>query len=105
MSCDTLADAITSSLCRVTNGLYARELIPMETVNHIQTAKGISDLLKASQLVSVIQKQLECSRNPDQYLIDTCHVLMNQHQNKSLVDIATSILLQLGEYNAKAHNY
>ena len=65
----------------------------METVNHIQTATGISHLLKSSQLVSVLQRQLEVSLNPEQYLIDICHVLINQQ----LTDIATSILHQLGE--------
>ncbi|XP_019852853.1 PREDICTED: uncharacterized protein LOC109582555 [Amphimedon queenslandica] len=94
MNYATLVDAITSCLYRVTHELYAKELIPMETVNHIQTAKGISDLLKTGQLVSVIQRQLECSCDPRQYLIDTCHVLMNQ-RHKSLVDITTSIFLKL----------
>ncbi|XP_019856773.1 PREDICTED: uncharacterized protein LOC109585220 [Amphimedon queenslandica] len=94
MNYATLVDAITSCLYRVTHELYAKELIPMETINHIQTAKGISDLRKTGQLVSVIQRQLECSYDPRQYLIDTCHVLMNQ-RHKSLVDIATSILLKL----------
>ena len=96
MSYATLVNAITASFYRVINGLYAKELTPMKTVNYIQTAKGISDLVTAGKLVSVKQRQLECSRNPDQYLIDTCHVLRKQHQ-KSLVDIATYILFQLGE--------
>ena len=55
MNYATLVDAVTDNLYRVTNGLYAKGLIPMETVNHIQTATGISHLLKSSQLVSVIQ--------------------------------------------------
>uniref|UniRef100_A0A1X7TA33 NACHT domain-containing protein n=1 Tax=Amphimedon queenslandica TaxID=400682 RepID=A0A1X7TA33_AMPQE len=92
----TLVDAITDNLYRVTNGLYAKGLIPMETVNHIQTATGISHLLKSSQLVSVIQRQLESSLNPEQYLIDICHVLINQ-QHRTLTDIATSILHQLDQ--------
>ena len=68
----------------------------METVNHIQTAAAISDTMKSSQLVSVIQRQLESSLNPEQYLIDICHVLINQ-QHRTLTDIANSILHQLGE--------
>ena len=95
MNYATLVDAITNNLYRVTNGLYAKGLIPMETVNHIQTAAS-SDVVKTGQLMSVLQKQLESSLNPEQYLIDICHVLINQ-QHRTLTDIATSILHQLGE--------
>ena len=103
MNYATLVDAITTNLYRVTNELYAKGLIPMETVNHIQTATGMSHLVKSSQLVSVLQQQLESiekqlgsSLNPEQYLINICHVLINQ-QYRTLTDIATSILHQLGE--------
>ena len=96
MNYATLVDAITNNLYRVTNGLYAKGLIPMETVNHIQTAAAFSDIVKSGQLMSVLQKQLESSRNPEQYLIDICHVLINQ-QHRTLTDIATSMLHQLGE--------
>ena len=95
MNYATLVDAITNNLYRVTNGLYAKGLIPMETVNHIQTATS-SDVVKSGQLMSVLQKQLESSLNPEQYLIDICHVLINQ-QHRTLTDIATSILHKLGE--------
>ena len=68
----------------------------METVTHIQTATGISDLVKSGQLMSILQTQLEASRTPDQYVIDICHVLINQ-QHQTLTDIAINILHQLGE--------
>ena len=68
----------------------------METVTHIQTATGISDIVKSSQLMSTLQTQLEASVTPDHYLIDICHVLINQ-QHQTLTVIATSILHQLGE--------
>ena len=95
MNYATLVDAVTNNLYRVTNGLYAKGLIPMETVNNIQTAAS-SDVVKSGQLVSVIQKQLESSHNPEMYLINICHVLINQ-QHCTLTDIATSILHELGE--------
>ena len=95
MNYATLVDAITNNLYRVTNRLYAKGLIPMETINHIQTY-GLSDVVKTGQLMSMIQKQLESSLNPEQYLIDICYVLINQ-QHRTLTDIATSILHQLGE--------
>ena len=68
----------------------------METVTHIQTATGMSDFLKSGQLMATLQKQLEASLTPDQYLIDTCHVLINQ-QDKTLTDIAKNILQELGQ--------
>ena len=71
-------------------------MIPIETVTHIQTATGISDLVKSGQLMSTLQTQLKASLTPDQYLIDICHVLINQ-QHQTLTDIATNILHQLGE--------
>ena len=61
---------------------------------HVQ---GLADNKKASNLVHVLEVQLESSLNPEQYLIDTCHVLINQ-QHRTLTDIATSILHQLGEW-------
>ena len=67
----------------------------METVTHIQTATGISDFVKSSQLMSTLQTQLEASLTPDKYLIDICHVLNQQTQ--TLTDIATNILHQLGK--------
>uniref|UniRef100_A0A1X7TD40 NACHT domain-containing protein n=1 Tax=Amphimedon queenslandica TaxID=400682 RepID=A0A1X7TD40_AMPQE len=91
-----LTDAITTNLYRVTDALYAEGLIPLDTKENIQTVTGISDYRKSSQLVAVIQRQLESSLNPEQYLIDICHVLINQ-QHRTLTDIATSILHQLGQ--------
>ena len=56
----------------------------------------MTDYNKAMKLLRVIQGQLEASPTPDQYLIDICHVLINQ-QHQTLTDIATNILHQLGE--------
>ncbi|XP_019858940.1 PREDICTED: uncharacterized protein LOC109587145 [Amphimedon queenslandica] len=93
MNYATLVDAITNNLYRVTNGLYAKGLIPMETVNHIQTAAS-SDVVKSGKLMSVLQQQLESSLNPGQYLTEICYVLTTQ-QDCTLTDILTSILHQL----------
>ena len=93
----SLADAITVSLHGVTNALYAKGLITAETKSHIQTATGISDLKKSSRLVTVLEALLSSSHDPDQYLANICHVLMNQN-HKTLADIATSILHQLGKH-------
>uniref|UniRef100_A0A1X7T922 NACHT domain-containing protein n=1 Tax=Amphimedon queenslandica TaxID=400682 RepID=A0A1X7T922_AMPQE len=89
----TLADAITTNLCRVTDALYAKGLIPLDTKEFIHTATGISDYKKSSYLVSEIQRHLGSS---DQYLKNLCRVFINQ-QHRTLTDIATSILHQLGQ--------
>uniref|UniRef100_A0A1X7U917 NACHT domain-containing protein n=1 Tax=Amphimedon queenslandica TaxID=400682 RepID=A0A1X7U917_AMPQE len=91
-----LTDAITTNLYRITDALYAEGLIPLDTKENIQTVTGISDYRKSSQLLSVIQRQLQSSLNPEHYLIDICHVLINQ-QHRTLTDIATSILHKLGQ--------
>ena len=91
-----LTEAISVSLHGVTNALYAKGLITTDTKSHIQTATGISDLLKSSQLVTKLEALLSSSHDPDQYLINICHALIDQN-HKTLADIATSILRQLGK--------
>ena len=91
-----LTDAITVSLHGVTNALYTKGLITAETKSYIQTATGISDIQKSSRLVTILEALLSSSHDPDQYLTDICHVLIDQN-HKTLTDIATSILRQLGK--------
>ena len=91
-----LADAITNNLFRVTNELYSKGLIPQQALDDALVMGVITDYNKAMELLLVIQGQLESSPTPDQYLIDICHVLINQ-QDLPLTDIANSILHQLGE--------
>ena len=94
--CNSLPGAITASLHGVTKALYAKKLITKETKSYIQTATGISDFQKSSQLVTTLEALLSSSCDPDQYLIDICHVLIDQN-HETLADIATSILHQLGK--------
>ena len=93
-----LTDAISTNLYRVTDALYAKGLISQGTKAEIHTTKGIiPDYQKSCQLLSALQTQLEASLTPDKYLIDICHVLINQ-QHKTLKDIATNMLQKLGEW-------
>ena len=57
---------------------------------------GENESKKTGKLLITLQATLESFDNPEQYLIDICHVLINQ-QHRTLTDIATSILHQLGE--------
>ena len=102
--CDSLPDAITASLHEVTNALYAKGLITIETKSHIQTATGISDFKKSSHLVTILEIILSSSHDPDQYLTNICHVLIDQN-HKTLTDIATSILCQLGKHLYMHYTY
>uniref|UniRef100_A0A1X7TTC5 NACHT domain-containing protein n=1 Tax=Amphimedon queenslandica TaxID=400682 RepID=A0A1X7TTC5_AMPQE len=92
---DKLVHAISVNLYNVTDTLYAKELIPQQTKEEMHVL-GITNNEKSSKLVNVIEQQLKSSLNPEQYLIDICHVLINQ-QHRTLTDIATSILHQLGQ--------
>ena len=57
-----------------------------------------TNTLKAMELLTVIQQQLKArSSKSDQYLVDICHVLIQQ-QHQTLNDIVTSMLQQLGQY-------
>ena len=94
-----LVDAITNNLHRITNGLYSKGLVPQHALDYVLVL-GLDDYTKAKKLFHTIQRHLEASLTPDQYLSDICHVLIliNQ-QDLTLTDIATNILHQLGEYN------
>ena len=91
-----LTNAISNDVLRVTNGLYSKGLIPQQALDDVLVMGVMTDYNKAMKQVRIIQTQLEASLTPDQYLIDICHVLINQ-QHQTLTDIATNILHQLGE--------
>uniref|UniRef100_A0A1X7T196 NACHT domain-containing protein n=1 Tax=Amphimedon queenslandica TaxID=400682 RepID=A0A1X7T196_AMPQE len=93
---DKLVHAISVNLYNVTDALYAKELIPQQTKEEVHVL-GVTNYEKSSKLVNAIEGELKAKlNNPEQYLIDICHVLINQ-QHCILTDIATSILHQLGQ--------
>uniref|UniRef100_A0A1X7TJF6 Uncharacterized protein n=1 Tax=Amphimedon queenslandica TaxID=400682 RepID=A0A1X7TJF6_AMPQE len=92
---DKLVGSISIDIQRTVYALYAKELIPQQTKWEM-LVPAVDNYTKAANLMNVIEKQLESSLNPEQYLIDICHVLINQ-QHCTLTDIATSILHQLGQ--------
>lgn len=87
------ADLATTNLYAVTDALYAKRLILQETKIDIYSITGESDSRKVGKLLIILEQQLESSCDPDQYLIDTCHVLMNKK-----IAIADSILHSIGKY-------
>ncbi|XP_019860121.1 PREDICTED: uncharacterized protein LOC109588389, partial [Amphimedon queenslandica] len=90
----TLTRSISTDFSKTASALYAKGLIPETTKDQI-FIPGISDFNKAAKLVTVIGHQLP-SDNPEQYLIDVCHVLIDQ-KNPALTENAASILDQLGQ--------
>uniref|UniRef100_A0A1X7TEL2 Death domain-containing protein n=1 Tax=Amphimedon queenslandica TaxID=400682 RepID=A0A1X7TEL2_AMPQE len=89
-----LVDSISIDIPRTAYALYAKELIPQQTKQEM-LVPAVDNYIKAAKLMNVIEKQLESSLNPEQYLTDVCLVLISQ-QHRTLTDIATSILHQLG---------
>ena len=56
----------------------------------------IDDYQKASNLVNVIEGQLDSSTNQDKFLLDVCHVLIDlKHQ--PLTDLAVFMLEETGD--------
>uniref|UniRef100_A0A1X7UV78 NACHT domain-containing protein n=1 Tax=Amphimedon queenslandica TaxID=400682 RepID=A0A1X7UV78_AMPQE len=90
-----LVDSISIDIPRTAYALYAEGLIPQQTKQEM-LVPAVDNYTKAANLMDVIEKQLKSSLSPEQYLIDICHVLINQ-QHRTLTDIATSILHQLGQ--------
>ena len=84
-----LTAAISDSLPRVTDELYAEGLIPQETKENVLLPEN--NYTKASGLVNVIGRQLESSHDPVRYLTKVCDILKCQQQ-QTLVDIAASML-------------
>uniref|UniRef100_A0A1X7SX60 NACHT domain-containing protein n=1 Tax=Amphimedon queenslandica TaxID=400682 RepID=A0A1X7SX60_AMPQE len=91
-----LTDGISQDLYKITTELHAKGLIPQHAVDDVLVMGVMTDYTKAMKLMSVLRGQLESSLEPEQYLINICHVLINQ-QHRTLTDIATSILHQLGQ--------
>ena len=91
--CDKLTVKLAIDLDRVTNALYAKELITQQTKDEMHVL-GTTDYKKSCKLFTDIMRQLESSFNFNQYLINICHVFIN-HQ--ALVEIASSILYELGK--------
>ena len=93
---EDLTNVMTTSLYRITDALYARELITLDTKINIYSTTGEDESRKAGRLVIRLEKLLKASSDPDRFLINICHVLINQ-QNKTITNIASSMLHQLGK--------
>ena len=93
---EDLANVMTVSLYRITDALYAKGLITLDTKINIYSTTGEDESKKAGKLVIGLERLLQTSSDPGQFLINICHVLINQ-QNKTITNIASSMLRQLGK--------
>ena len=93
-----LVKCITPVVYSVTDELFANQLIPFDTSNHIRSITGESDYRKASNLVHTLL--LLCSINPDpvQYLTKVCNVMLQNQTNEQLREISISLLQKLGKH-------
>jgi hypothetical protein len=84
-------------LSSVTEALYSKRLIPFGIKDKVMTAQGIGvgNNEKAIYLVHVLDGLIQARRDPNEYLINICHVLIDQH-HQPLTDVANTILHQLG---------
>lgn len=95
---DKLPQIIATTLYEITDALYAKELIPSQAKQSMHV-EAVDPYTKASNLMLVIETELDVSSNPTQYFIDVCHILINQgHQ--ALTDIAQCMLKEIGNLHA-----
>ena len=86
-----LSSLIASSLHDVTNELFVKRLITLETRDKMFVMGLLTDDTKASQLMSALQRKLEGHSEPDKYLINICDALITIEDNSDLVDLANTI--------------
>ena len=88
-----LSNAITSDLYRVTDRLFAKNLIG-QGIQQSTTIEAIPDYCKASKLVYELYKQLQDHNDPKQYLTKICNILLKLHDQR-LTDIVNNIKAKL----------
>ena len=90
-----LTQAVSVNLVKVVAKLHDKKLISDETRENALMMGVITDFIKASKLVGVLQTQLSCSIDPRQYLIDVCNAL-NELKDAKLTEHANAMLKELG---------
>ena len=85
-----LANLIAPILYQVTNALHSKELIELETKEEMFLMGVLTEYIKASKLISVLQRKVQGHLEPDKYLINICGVLKEQLQ-PPLVELANTI--------------
>uniref|UniRef100_A0A1X7TMN3 NACHT domain-containing protein n=1 Tax=Amphimedon queenslandica TaxID=400682 RepID=A0A1X7TMN3_AMPQE len=95
MCSDKLVNAISSTLIKATNRLYAKNLIPQQTKEEMLLSSS-TPRNRAYLLVNVLEQQLKASLDSYQYLFDVFHTLRNP-RNRALTDLVNSIFGQSDE--------
>ena len=84
-----LIKAIASNLDEITDRLFSERLIG-EDVLQSTTTEGVSNYRKARKVVHELFNLLQAHRDPNQYLVTFCEVLLKQGDPR-LRDIANNI--------------
>ena len=92
-----LTNAIADNLYNTANGLYAKGLIPQQAKDEALLIGLITNYVKATNLISVLQRQLEASSDQHNFLIKICNIFIEQ-EGGAQADIAKTILQELGKY-------
>ena len=71
-------------------------MITLEQMSATETL-AIPEFNRACNLVGNIQRSLQVSLHPDHHLIEFCK-LLKSHGDNVLIEIATSMLQELGKY-------
>ena len=90
-----LATALSTDPIRFASEFAAVHLIPLTKVNDLNSQLGLSNMAKATQLVTALHTNLEVDNNP-KLLLKTCEVLKKQ-KSLMLDTIVVNILEQLGK--------
>ena len=98
-----LADALSTDPIRFAGEFAAVHLIPLTKVNGLSSQLGLSNMVKASQLVTALHTNLKVDNNP-KLLLKTCEVLKKQ-ESLMLDTIVVNILKQLGKFHLQTRTY
>ena len=81
---------LEANLQRVIDKLFSSNLITKSVYDDITTTPSYSAYVKASKVVSMLYRQIQTSREPQQTLLKICDVLLST-DDQGLKDIATKI--------------
>ena len=80
----------------LSSALYAEGLISLATNDEVINGRD-RDMIKASRLVLVLQKQIKGNKEPHSYVKRLCSVFKKQ-DDETIHDIATTLLKEIGNY-------
>ncbi len=93
-----LVDALETDPIRFAGEFAAVHLIPLTEVKNLSSQLGLSNMVKATQLVTALHTNLKDVDNGPKLLLKICEVL-KKHKSHALDIIIVNILDQLGKFH------